>query len=81
VILVACNFTPVRDLATASGVPADGYWRPVLNSDATDYWGSGVDSGGPVAAEAISAHGRPFSIEVTLPPLAAIFLKHSGLAE
>jgi 1,4-alpha-glucan branching enzyme len=79
VILVACNFTPVPRHGYRIGVPAAGYWRPLLNSDATQYWGSGVDSGGKVAAEAVSAHGRPLSIEVTLPPLAALFFKHSGL--
>jgi 1,4-alpha-glucan branching enzyme len=79
-ILVACNFTPVLRHGYRIGVPAAGYWRPLLNSDEARYRGSGVDSGGPIAGEAVSAHGRPLSVEVTLPPLAAVFFKRSGLA-
>jgi 1,4-alpha-glucan branching enzyme len=74
-ILVVCNFTPVPRENYRVGVPAGGYWRELLNSDATDYAGSGMGNKGGVLAEAKTAHGRPYSLSMTLPPLAALFLK------
>jgi 1,4-alpha-glucan branching enzyme len=47
----------------------------LLNSDGTEYAGSGIGNGGGAVAEAIEQHGRPFSLELTLPPLAAVFFK------
>ena len=60
-ILVVCNFTPVPRDKYAVGVPSDGYWRELLNSDAGEYGGSGIGNMGGVEAEEIEAHGRPFS--------------------
>jgi 1,4-alpha-glucan branching enzyme len=75
VMLAACNFTPVPREKYRVGVPFGGFWREVLNSDANYYAGSGVGNSGGVTAESIQQHGRPFSLELTLPPLAAVFLK------
>jgi 1,4-alpha-glucan branching enzyme len=57
------------------GVPFGGDWRELLNSDATDYAGSGMGNGGGVVAENKTAHGRPFSLSLTLPPLGILFFK------
>jgi 1,4-alpha-glucan branching enzyme len=76
-VLVACNFTPVPRQRYRVGVPHGGYWRELLNSDGRDYGGSNMGNGGGVNAEEIPQHGRPFSLELTLPPLAALFLKGS----
>jgi 1,4-alpha-glucan branching enzyme len=75
VMLVACNFTPVPREKYRVGVPTGGWWKEKLNSDGKEYAGSGIGNGGGVMAEPIEQHGRPFSIELTLPPLAAVFLK------
>jgi 1,4-alpha-glucan branching enzyme len=48
-------------------------WREVLNSDSTHYGGSGVGNMGGVRAESIPVHGRPFSLNLTLPPLAVVY--------
>jgi 1,4-alpha-glucan branching enzyme len=56
------------------GLPRGGRWREAVNTDATYYGGSGVGNMGGVDAEAIGWHGQPFSAEVTLPPLAALWL-------
>ncbi len=56
------------------GVPAGGRWRECLNSDATDYGGSGQGNLGSVAAEPIAAHGHEHSLRVRLPPLAVVVL-------
>jgi len=76
-ILIVCNFTPVPRESYRVGVPAGGFWRELLNSDATDYAGSGVGNKGGVEAEEIAAHGRPHSLSLTLPPLGALFLKRA----
>ena len=74
-VLVVCNFTPVPRKDYRVGVPHGGYWREMLNSDAREYAGSGMGNLGGVEAEAIPMHGRPFSLKLTLPPLAALFFK------
>jgi 1,4-alpha-glucan branching enzyme len=74
-ILVACNFTPVARHAYAVGVPAGGWWRELLNSDGREYGGSGIGNGGGGTAVEVATHGRPFSLRLTLPPLAVVLLK------
>jgi 1,4-alpha-glucan branching enzyme len=76
-VLVVCNFTPVPRMGYRVGVPHGGYWREMLNSDAREYAGSGMGNMGGVQAEEIPTHGRPFSLKLTLPPLAALFFKAS----
>ena len=75
IIVVVGNFTPVARGDYRVGVPRGGYWREMLNSDATIYAGSGLGNMGGVEAAEISSHGRPFSIGLTLPPLSILFLK------
>ncbi|MBI4386108.1 MAG: 1,4-alpha-glucan branching protein GlgB [Elusimicrobia bacterium] len=78
-ILVACNFTPVPRIGYRIGVPREGRWAEVLNSDAQMYGGGGHGNLGAAHAEPIPWHGRSFSVKVTLPPLAVVFFK-SGQA-
>src|SRR4030095_690323 len=74
-VLVACNFTPVPREKYRVGIPSGGYWKEVLNSDGKEYAGSGMGNGGGVTAQAIPQHGRPFSLELTLPTLGAVFFR------
>jgi 1,4-alpha-glucan branching enzyme len=76
VAVVVCNFTPVPRTSVTLGVPHDGYWQEVLNSDADLYGGSGVGNLGGVAAQPVPWHGWPRTITVTAPPLACIILTH-----
>jgi 1,4-alpha-glucan branching enzyme len=57
------------------GVPHGGYWRELLNSDATLYGGSGMGNAGGVEAEQCAAHGRPCRLRLTLPPLAIVVFR------
>lgn len=75
VVIVACNFTPVPRHNYRIGVPGSGFWEEVLNTDASDYGGSGMGNLGGVEATPVPAHGRLHSIVLTLPPLAVVFLK------
>lgn len=74
-VLVVFNFTPVPRTAYRVGVPHGGYWRELLNSDATVYWGSGQGNAGGVTAEPEPWNGRPYSVVLTIPPLGALFFK------
>jgi len=75
VVLGVFNFTPMPRLGYRVGVPKGGYWQELLNSDAIEYAGSGMGNMGGRQAEEIAAHGRRFSLNLVLPPLAAVFLK------
>ncbi len=77
-LLVACNFTPLPRANYVLGVPSAGLWREVLNSDARDYGGAGWGNLGGVEAAPVGAHGRPYSLTLTLPPLAVVYFKGSG---
>jgi 1,4-alpha-glucan branching enzyme len=78
ILLVACNFTPVPRYNYRLGVPRGGFWKELLNSDAWHYGGSGHGNFGGVEASPIPFHGRPHSLNLTLPPLAASFFKWEG---
>lgn len=77
IIAVVCNFTPMTYFNYRIGVPQPGFWRELLNSDAKEYGGSGQGNLGGVEAALIPLHGRPYSVTITLPPLAAVFFKSS----
>ena len=72
------NFTPVPRTGYRVGVPRGGRWRELLNSDAHEYGGRGWGNFGAAEAEEVPAHGRPYSLKLTLPPLAALFLRAEG---
>ena len=80
IVLVVCNFTPVVRPGYRIGVPRGGWWQELLNSDATIYGGSGVGNLGGSEAAHVMAHGRPYSLAVTLPPLAITVFKAGAAA-
>lgn len=77
-LLVVGNFTPVVRENYRIGVPQDGRWQEVFNSDAECYGGSNVGNGGGILAEQIPTHGQDVSLSLTLPPLGVIILKPQG---
>jgi 1,4-alpha-glucan branching enzyme len=77
-IYIICNFTPVVRYGYRLGVDRAGHYHEILNSDAPAFGGSGVVNSGLLPAGDTPAFGRPYSLEVMLPPLAAIFLKQAG---
>ena len=76
-VLIVCNFTPMPRYNYRVGVdgPAGGAWREIYNSDATVFGGSGHGNGGRVPVTPVPWHGRSASLNLTLPPLGALFLK------
>jgi 1,4-alpha-glucan branching enzyme len=77
-ILFCCNFTPVPREKYRFGVPDEGFYQEILNSDSEMFGGSNMGNGGLVSTEPIPSHGRPFSVSVTLPPLAIVAFKRSS---
>ena len=75
-ILAVFNFTPIPRDNYRVGAPFPGFWREILNSDAAIYGGSGLGNLGSKDTIPILTHGRPQSLALTLPPLAAIYLRH-----
>lgn len=76
-IVCAFNFTPVPREGYRMGVPTEGWYQEILNSDAASYGGSNMGNGGGVQAEPVPWHGQPCSVVITLPPLATVFFKPS----
>jgi 1,4-alpha-glucan branching enzyme len=74
-LLVVCNFTPVVR-SYRMGVPRAGYYREIFNSDSSHYAGTNVGNyPGLMADASLPHHGRPASIELTLPPLGVSIFK------
>ncbi len=77
-IAVVCNFTPVPRHNYRIGAPRGGFWRELLNTDASEHGGSGQGNMGGVEASPVPCFGRMHSLTLTLPPLGAVFLKSDG---
>jgi 1,4-alpha-glucan branching enzyme len=74
-VLVVLNLLPRVHERYRIGVPHDGEWALLLNTDAADFGGSDAPAPGVVRAEAQPWHGMTHSIEIPLPPLAALLLE------
>ncbi|MBF0320995.1 MAG: 1,4-alpha-glucan branching protein GlgB, partial [Nitrospirae bacterium] len=67
IMICAFNLTPVPRLNYRIGVPIEGFYKEMLNSDAEIYWGSNVGNWGGFEADHIWWQGRPFSLSLQLP--------------
>ncbi len=72
--VVVLNATELPRHNYRLGVGRPGVWREAVNTDAVDFGGSGMGNLGALEAAPVAAHGRPFSLNLTLPPLAALIL-------
>nr|WP_240739477.1 1,4-alpha-glucan branching enzyme [Marinitoga lauensis] len=69
------NFTPVVRYNYRIGVPREGFYKEILNTDSEIYWGSNIGNMGGLYAEKIPFHGKSYSLNLTLPPLAGMYFK------
>ena len=76
---IAFNFPALAQRGYRIGVPAPGTYVELLNTDSTYYGGRNQGNTGRVETEAVPAHGFPQSLNLVLPPLAALFLKPESL--
>lgn len=74
-IIIVCNFTPVVRMDYRIGVPRQGEYIEILNTDLEKYGGSGVSIERPVRAEDKKWNNQPYSISINLPPLSTMFIK------
>jgi 1,4-alpha-glucan branching enzyme len=74
-LLFVCNFTPVVRQNYRVGVPLEGHWKEILNSDAPLYGGSGQGNFGGLSTVPLPIHDRPFSLNMTLPPLGIVIFR------
>lgn len=77
-VYIVLNFTPEVRHNYRIGVPRKGYLKEIFNTDESQYWGSGVTNEGLLEAMPLPMHGRERSINLTLPPLGAVFLKYDN---
>jgi 1,4-alpha-glucan branching enzyme len=73
-VVCIMNMTPVVRYDYRVGVPQEGGYAELINTDATKYGGSGLANSGVLTAENFGAHGHPHSLRLLLPPLATIVL-------
>ena len=71
-ILFVCNFTPVVRENYRVGVPLEGSWKEILNSDAPLYGGSGQGNFGGLSTIPLPIHCRPYTLNMRLPPLGVV---------
>ena len=74
-LIFICNFTPVPRHGYRVGVPHAGEYYELMNSDAVNYGGSGLENKQPMPSGSMFWQSCPHSILLTLPPLATIILK------
>jgi 1,4-alpha-glucan branching enzyme len=74
-VVCVANFAAVPHLDYRLGLPVEGDWDEVLNTDSEIYGGSGVGNLGRVRAKADPHHGQPASAAVAVPPLGAVWLR------
>lgn len=74
-VICVFNMTPVVRHDYLIGVPHEGTYVEVLNTDSETYGGSGKGNLGSVRSTSFGMHGMPASVNLTLPPLAAVFLR------
>ncbi|SEN43150.1 1,4-alpha-glucan branching enzyme [Gemmobacter aquatilis] len=77
-VAVAVNMTPV-ERRLRIGLPVAGQWDEVMNTDAALYGGGNRGNMGGVTAEPTPWHGQTHSAMITLPPLAAVFLRQAKI--
>jgi 1,4-alpha-glucan branching enzyme len=71
-VVIVVNFTPVPRYNYRIGVPEDGNWTEIINSDASEYGGSGIGNMGAVESHPVPYHDEDDSINILIPPLAVI---------
>ncbi len=74
-LVFVCNFTPVPRHGYRLGVPFEGNYYEILNSDDARYGGSGLVNKQVLTSDPIPWQSCPHSVVLTLPPLATVVLK------
>lgn len=74
-LIVVCNFREYPYEGYKIGVPKEGQYREILNSDAALYGGADYHNKKVLQAQPESYHGKPYSIDMTIPPFGISVLR------
>ena len=74
-LIAVCNFQPLHRKEYRIGVPFDGVYAQVFNSDSKEFGGSGIENDEPIRSEDIPMHNFDQSISIEVPPLSVLFFK------
>ena len=77
-VIIVLNFTPVPRDNYRIGVPLEGQYEELLNSDSSYYQGSNMGNKNPLSTDNKPWMERPYSLSLTLPPLAGLILRHKA---
>ena len=80
-VVCVTNFTPVIRYDYQVGTPEAGRYRELVNTDSAEYGGSNKGNLGNIDAEKRALHGWPYSLKLTLPPLATLILEPTANRE
>jgi 1,4-alpha-glucan branching enzyme len=74
VVVFVANMSPVPRHGYRLGLPSAGRWREAVNTDSSFYGGTDTGNFGGIEAKPLGWHGQPYSAELSLPPLGALWL-------
>ncbi len=77
-LVIVANFTPQNHSNYKIGVPIAGFYQEIFNSDASQYGGSNLGNMGGKSTDMFNIHGYENSIDLCLPPLSVLVLKHKS---
>ena len=78
IVVITGNFTPVPRIGYRLGVPLPGKYRVIFNSDSDAYYGSNVGNAETLVADHWAWQGRPYSLNLNLPPLGVVSFETRG---
>jgi 1,4-alpha-glucan branching enzyme len=74
-VVVVINFAGHPHHELRLGLPALGAWEEILNTDASEFGGSGVGNMGQIFSEEVGSHSQPYSALISVPPLGAVWFR------
>ncbi|WP_269612508.1 1,4-alpha-glucan branching protein GlgB [Prochlorococcus marinus] len=77
-LVIVANFTPQNHSNYRIGVPIDGFYEEIFNTDASQYGGSNLGNMGGKSTDSHNIHGYENSIDLCLPPLSVLVFKHKS---
>lgn len=73
-VMIICNFTYNVHYGYQIGVDDNGEYQELLNTDLIHFQGSDVKNPNKIKSRKQSSHGKPYSLLLTIPPLATLYL-------
>ena len=77
-LVIVANFTPQNHSNYRIGVPVEGFYEEIFNTDASQYGGSNLGNMGGKSTDSYNIHSYENSIDLCLPPLSVLVLKHKS---